>query len=339
MQTSLRRTLALAAAAAALAASAASAARAQAPANTDVYVAPITRLGDSIVVGRPVNVTHRDGYDNQPAFTADSRAVLYTAQAGGQTDIWRYELGTRRTLRLTRTPESEYSPRPIPGSSRFSVVRVERDSTQRLWSFAADGGDPQLVLAGLKPVGYYAWIGPTTLAAYLLGSPSTLHLVETDGSQDVVLSKDVGRSIENIPVTSRALFSFTQKGYQGQPGVFVFTGGTDTIRYAHKVVRIDPSRRGALAQSEQVVTDSVVVSTKRPYELVGLPTDNEFHAWTPDGVLLGASQSVLQRWSGVLNQGSTWLPVADLKPWGVRNVSRLAVSPDGHWLAFVAEPK
>ena len=33
------------------------------------------------------------------------------------------------------------------GGTRFSVIRVERDSTQRLWSFALDGSDPQLMLA------------------------------------------------------------------------------------------------------------------------------------------------------------------------------------------------
>jgi hypothetical protein len=48
--------------------------------------------------------------------------------------------------------------------------------------------------------------------------------------------------------------------------------------------------------------------------------------------------SVLMRWSGVLDAGSMWIPVADLKPFGVKNVSRLAFSPDGNWLAFVAEP-
>ena len=54
---------------------------AQAP-GTDVYLARVTRseraaAGISIV--RPVNVTHRRGYDNQPAFMSDERAVFYTS--------------------------------------------------------------------------------------------------------------------------------------------------------------------------------------------------------------------------------------------------------------------
>lgn len=306
--------------------------------NTEVYVAPITRIGDSIVVGRPVNASKRDGYDNQPSFTADSRAVLYTVQTNGQTDIWRYDLATRRARRLTNTPESEYSAKPIPGSTRFSVVRVEHDSTQRLWSFSANGTDPRLVHAKLKPVGYYAWIAPGTFASYVLGSPSTLHLAETDGSYDVVISKDVGRGLETVPQTSGALFSFTQRGYQDRPGIFVFTGRADTTRFVHEVVSVS-ARGGVRGETRRTtVVDSVVVGSQKPYELVALSPDNEYHTWTPDGVLLTTAASVLMRWSGQLDAASTWIPVADLKSFGVRNVSRLAFSPDGNWLAFVAEP-
>jgi hypothetical protein len=75
-----------------------------------------------------------------------------------------------------------------------------------------------------------------------------------------------------------------------------------------------------------------------PQPLVYLPDDNEYHAWTPHGVLLTASHGVLQRWNGKTGRIGAWLPVADLATAGVKNVSRLAVSPDGRWLAFVAEP-
>ncbi len=33
-----------------------------------------------------------------------------------------------------------------------------------------------------------------------------------------------------------------------------------------------------------------------------------------------------------------WAPIADFAEEGLRNVSRLALSPDGMWLAVVAEP-
>lgn len=55
--------------------------------------------------------------------------------------------------------------------------------------------------------------------------------------------------------------------------------------------------------------------------------------WLPDGRLLMASGSTLQVWT----PAGAWTVVKDLGP-GLDRVTRMAVSPDGTWLAFVAEP-
>ncbi len=268
--------------------------------NTDVFLAPLARQGDSLVVGPAVNVTRRVGYDNQPSFTPDARAVLYTAVgADGQSDIWRYDIRSRRTARVTATPESEYSATVMPGGKRFSVIRVERDSTQRLWSFALDGSDPRLVLTALQPVGYHVWLGPERLAVYVLGTPSTLHVIGRDGSNDVVRARDIGRALQRIP--GQGWYSFARRDNAkelwivGQP----FEGGP-----------IAP--------------------------LVPAPTDNEYHAWTPSGTLLSATEGEIVRWNAHTGDDAEWYTVAAIP--GVKNISRLAVSPDGRWLAFVAEP-
>ena len=302
--------------------------------DTEIYLTPITRIGDSIIVGAPMNVTQRAGYDNQPSFTPDSRSILYTAETDGQTDIWRYDLATRRTRRITSTSESEYSPTVMPGGRRISVVRVERDSTQRLWSVAMDGGDARLVLPTLTKVGYHAWIEGDRLATYVLGTPSTLHLMNRAGGRDTVIARDVGRALQPLPAGANALFTYTQRSSDGSLHIYVVSGRTTPVKYTRRVVRLTP---GGLASTETVV-DSVGRTLEAPYEFVAAPADNEYHAWMPDVMLITASNSVLLRWNAVLGASSAWLPVADLKPYGVKNVSRLAVSPDGRWLAFVAEP-
>lgn len=301
--------------------------------DTDMYLAPITRIGDSIIVGTPVNVTRRAGYDNQPAFTADSRSVLYTAQGDGQTDIWRYDIAARRTRRVTNTPESEYSATPVPGQRRFSVIRVERDSTQRLWSFAMNGTDPRLVLPRLKPVGYHAWVDGDRLATYVLGTPSTLHLLNRTGTRDTIIARDVGRALQPLPPGANGLFTFTQRDGD-RMRIFALSGRTTPVKYTRRVVRMNPGG----VSTTSVVVDSIGRTLEPPYELVAAAPDNEYHVWMPDVMLLTASNSVLQRWNAQLGAGSAWLPVADLRLYGVKNVSRLAVSPDGAWLAFVAEP-
>jgi dipeptidyl aminopeptidase/acylaminoacyl peptidase len=276
-------------------------AAAQTP-NTDIFLAPLTRSGGSLTVGPAVNVTHRAGYDNQPSFTPDGSAMLYTVvDSTGQADIWRYDIASRRTTRLTATPESEYSATVMPGGRRFSVVRVERDSTQRLWSFALDGSDPQLVLAAVKPVGYHAWLDSTRLVTYVLGTPSTLHIVSRDGTVDEVRAHDIGRAVHRVP--TQEAYTFTQR---------------DSAK--------------ALWITMQPIVGG-------PADLViRAAADNEFHVWTKSGELLTASRGILQRWNGKHGDASAWMPLADLTTNGVKNVSRLAVSPDGRWLAFVAEP-
>ena len=282
-----------------LLAAALSAAAAQTP-NTDIYLASLARRGDAIVVGTAENVTRRPGYDNQPSFLPDARSLLYTVIAGdGQADVWRYDIRSRRSTRVTATPESEYSPTVMPGGTRFSVIRVERDSTQRLWSFALDGSDPQLVLPALKPVGYHVWLGPNRLAAYVLGAPSTLHVIDRDGGNDEVRVRDIGRALQRIP--GQGWYSFARR---------------DSARALWIVAQ--PFEGGPLAP------------------LVRAPADNEYHVWTPEGSLLSATQGTIVRWNAHTGDDGEWLPIATIP--GVRNISRLAVSPDGRWLAFVAEP-
>jgi|SRR5579862_265872 len=128
-----------------------------AQANTDIFLAPLSIRNGMVEIGAPVNITNRPGYDNQPSFTPDGKAVLFTSvREDAQADIYRYDVGSKLITRVTKTPESEYSATVMPSGDRFSVIRVEPDSTQRLWSFRLDGTDPRLVIERLKPVGYHA---------------------------------------------------------------------------------------------------------------------------------------------------------------------------------------
>ncbi len=276
------------------------AAGAQAP-STDIFLAPLTHVRDSIIVGPAKNITNRAGYDNQPSFTPDSRAILYTAVgADAQSDIWRYDIAAKRTSQLTHTPESEYSATVMPGGRRMSVIRVERDSTQRLWSFARDGSDPQILLTALRPVGYHAWLSPSRLVTFVLGSPATLHVIDSDGGSDSIRARDIGRALQRVP-------------------------GRDAFSYTHR-----DSTKALWIMTQPFIGESEAVVVKAP-------SDNEYHVWTPDGVLLTANQGKLVRWNGAIDEKRGWLPVADISA-GVKNISRLAVSPDSKWLVFVAEP-
>ena len=65
--------------------------------DTDIWIATLERMEGGLVLGPASNATDRPGYDNQPAFLGNT-TVLYTAEAEGDTDIWRLALPmTNRT--------------------------------------------------------------------------------------------------------------------------------------------------------------------------------------------------------------------------------------------------
>ncbi|MDP5070745.1 MAG: hypothetical protein NWQ45_07590, partial [Congregibacter sp.] len=80
------------------------------------------------------------------------------------------------------------------------------------------------------------------------------------------------------------------------------------------------------------VVEAYDLDLDRTELLAVLPEGGDFHAWTPDGVLLSSVGSRVLAW----RQGD-WQEVVDLTDLGL-TLSRLAVSPDGTRLALVAEP-
>src|SRR5262249_52038644 len=86
---------------------------------------------------------------------------------------------------------------------------VEKDSTQRLWSFALDGSDPRLVITALKPVGYHAWIDANDLALFVLGRPNALVHTDVHSGKSDTLARSIGRSL--LPLPDKSGFSFVRQ--------------------------------------------------------------------------------------------------------------------------------
>jgi dipeptidyl aminopeptidase/acylaminoacyl peptidase len=278
-----------------------------APPATDIFLAPLRMQRGNLVVGTPVNVTNRPGYDNQPSFTPDSRTLFFTSVRGdAQADIYKYDLRTKATARVTTTPESEYSATAFGDGSRFSVVRVEADSTQRLWSFRLDGSDPRVLFDSIKPVGYHAWVDSTTVAMFLLGRPNALVLADTRGGRPDTLARDVGRSLQRLPNGNG--FSFLQRAKDSS---WVLTA-------------IDVHGSGRERRTMVM-------------PLVRMPAGADYITWVAPAVAIAASGSTLLIWRGSEKPGQ-WTELADLAKAGLTHTSRLALSPDHHWLAIVAEP-
>lgn len=263
----------------------------------DVFVADLV-LGDSMRVGVPRNITNNPGYDNQPFFTPDGTQLLYTSARGGQTDIYRYDLETGTNEAVTTTPESEYSPTPLPGEAAFSTIRVEQDSTQRLWAFDINGQNPRLLLPDLAPVGYHAWVDSVTVALFVLGMPPTLQLTSVRDGKPTIEAEDIGRSLHRIP-------------------------GMRAVSYVRKI------------SDDEWWIMAFDLDTNSHGRLIRTPAGQEDYAWTPDGTLLMANGTILSQWRR--GSDTDWTPVADLAIHGLGPITRLAVSPLGDRIALVSD--
>ncbi len=230
------------------------------PDGTDVWLAEIFEVvGGGITIDEPRDLTSRPGYDNQPFFGPDG-TLYFVQQEGVRTDIWRWDPGSNTKHRMTSTPdESEYSPTAMPRGQGISMIKVEADSTQRLWAVDLDGTRPRLLLENVAPVGYHAWLDDDHVAVFVLGDPATLQIAQLSTGEARTVAEGIGRSLQTVP--GRRAVSFSQSDGQGGSALRIYDLATDAI------TDLAPAVEGG-----------------------------EYHAWTPGGVLLQGSGSAIWAW-------------------------------------------
>jgi hypothetical protein len=273
---------------------------AEGAASTDIYLYRLRGL-PLLSRGQLDNLTQRRGYDNQPFWDGNDR-LLYTSQHGGQTDIYAIDFASSTIQRITSTPESEYSAAPTPDDDAVTVVRVERDSTQRLWRFPRNGTAPAVILPEVKPVGYFAWLDTSRLALFVLGSPNALQIADAATGKTRVVANGIGRSLQRVPGSRKASFLHRVGA-----------------KWILKTVDADPA-------SLDISVDSLAV----------MPDSADYVVWRSAEELYTAAGSRILR---LRPPASEWELVADLSNEGIRGISRLALSPDGRKLAFVAQDR
>lgn len=268
--------------------------------ETDIFVGNIAYIDGKLVIDSLRNITHRPGYDNQPVFTPDGKHILFTEYLNAQSDIFRCDLENDSLVRLTVTKESEYSPSIMPNGNDFSVVRVELDSTQRLWRFdlVPERAVPQLLLKTIKPVGYQAWIDDTTIALFILGDTNTLHIVGVPAEKDEKVIGEIGRSLHKSGGPRARNVSFVHKFSEKEWWVKEYDLDSKSIR---KLIQTLPGR--------------------------------EDFAIMRDGSLLMGDSSRIYYWKG--GTPPDWQMLSDFSRSGISQISRIAVSPRGDRIAVV----
>ena len=272
--------------------------------ETEVWLFEIKKdKAGAYTVQKPVNVSQRKGYDNQPSFSADSKTLYFTSDFGKagsssvtQNDICAYSLKSKKSTTLTSTPESEFSPRPVPGSGFISAVVVEKDSSQRIQFFNAADGTYSKKL-DTDSVGYYYFPNPDTVVFFKLTQPFTLLWRTIKDSAEHFLAKAPARCFQ---ASSR-----------------------HTLVYGIK-------------DSARVVYYEYDFLLRRATKIAEHMPGSEDLFWTPDLGLLVSSGKEILRYN---TQGKSWDVLFNFSSFGIKKITRFVIDRSGKFLALVDNPE
>ncbi|MBL7918879.1 MAG: PD40 domain-containing protein [Bacteroidia bacterium] len=171
--------------------------KAQLP-DTDVWFFKLEKTKTDLKLSNPKNITKRTGYDNQPSFSNDSKKIYYVSiHEDKQSDIYIYDIGSEKTVQLTKTKESEYSPVPTSDGKYLNSVVVGIDSAQRIHFINSLTGisDNQFET---DSVGYYTFLNTDTVLYYKLTNPHSLRFYAKSTNEDKWLGNNPIRAFKTI---------------------------------------------------------------------------------------------------------------------------------------------
>ena len=268
--------------------------------NTEVYLCDIKSEYGGLITYNFQNISNNEGYDSQPSFASNNQ-VLFAGNKAGQTDIALYNISKKTKNWLNKTTEGgEYSPIQIPGSnSKVSAVRLDPDGLQRLYLYDNTSEETPELIEGLQ-VAYYNFYNAETIVATVL-SDDNLDLVFSDLKEKRIdtFVRNVGRSIHRVP--NSKTMSYTSVNEEKNQDLYLLD-----------------------------------METRESFFVCQLPIGIQDYAWLNDSQVLIGSGNKLYIYDTFLN--SDWKEVADLSDYNIRDITRLAVSPDGQKLSLVAVP-
>ena len=273
----------------------------------NLWSAELRWRGDRLEVGTPVKLTRDQGINSQPSFSADGRAVVFSAVRDtgpdARSDIYRIDVETRRETRITRTPENENSP-TVTASGEYMAVRwVPATLFKEFgpWRYTPDGTPDRAILPGPDTTGYYT---PLPDGAFALVRPKSRAFTVALFDPRIGTIADIDSGVPALP--ARLV-----------PGARALTYvRIDSAGGRHTIWRYD-------------------LDTRRLTRLGPAIPGRTSHAWVPGkGAILMARGNVLyvRRAGG----DEPWRAVATFASPELRNAAAYAVSPTGDRLILTS---
>lgn len=171
--------------------------RAQLP-NTELWLFKIDHKKTGPVLQDAKNITGREGYDNQPSFSGNGKKIYYVSiREDKQADIYCYDLKKKKSIQLTHSAISEYSPVETADGKLLTAVVVESDSSQTIHFINALNGVHEKKLEQ-DSVGYYAFLNADTVIYYKLTEPHSLRFFAMNSREEKWLGNLPARAFRAI---------------------------------------------------------------------------------------------------------------------------------------------
>ncbi len=268
--------------------------------NTEIYVFDIGPAYEGLELLNMQNISNNEGYDNQPSFISNE-TVVFAGNNDGQTDISEYNLTSKLQKWVNhKTEGGEYSPQKFPSTNDVAAVRLDKDGLQRLYRYNSETGKSSELIKGLQ-VAYFAFYNDNKMLATVLGGDKMdLAMIDLQTKTADTLFYNAGRSLQKVPKTSSMSYSLVNE--EGNLDLYLLD-----------------------------------MNSYESFFICELPIGIQDYVWINDTQILIGSGDKLYMYDTL---GETeWNRVASLEGYAIKNINRMAISPDGKKLAVVAEPK
>ena len=284
-------------------------AKAQLP-ETKIYLFQVQRSPKGYALSSPRIIGNSKGYNNQPYFSIDGNYLFYVSSKDSvNTELYKYQFKKKKTKRITKTKEAEYSPKFTPDMANVSCVKVEKDlTTQHLTLYNLKGKKPTVIMPELTSVGYYEWISQNEFLSFELPEPFCLVKHNISPKSSDTLATHVGRTFYNLR----------------SKGKIVYVDKSDSL---HWKIRIIAKENLSRLHKGPRVENPVLAET--------LPGEEDYCFLQDGSILMGHQGKLYIKKNPFRHPDSIWDEFADLKPFGITSFYRIAISTDNTQLAIV----
>jgi hypothetical protein len=267
--------------------------------NTDIWLLDIKTDNDSVYLANPKNITNRPGYDNQPVFSPDGKSVLYTSIRDGK--------------------QSDIYAYDL--KTKESAQLTKSETSEYSPQFVPDGEHISVVMVEPDST-QRLWEFPKT------GGPSKLLMEKVDS---------IGYYcwIDNFTV---AIFTTDKNNtlFRCNTATQQCTFVDDSIERSLHSVNFGKIKKLFYSKKENICSNN---SKSNVIEATKIGKGEDFCFYRSNQLFMGDGARLYSRIFVTVGKDAPWKLIADLTSFGITNITRLTVSPDGKQLAIVAESK